>query len=84
MNTKDKLKGLITDATEFGLPDTDVKNAAEFLEYNEWGLCFEIIVTQLYEFDIHIDESFYQKAVAIGESMKLPINKYDFIKRLIN
>ena len=35
-----------------GLPEADYNSALEFLEYNEYGLCFDNVVTQMYEYEI--------------------------------
>lgn len=53
------LKVMIARAALLGLGEEDVGHAQEFLRYNEFGLCFEHIITQLYEYDCKIDQEFY-------------------------
>lgn len=74
---------LIEVAGVLGLDEIDLKNAREFLTYNEFGLCFDTIVTQMYEYDIEIDKEFYQLIAKIGEMMELEQEDYSFMQELI-
>jgi len=61
-NLKHSLSRVIEHARVFGLSDTDLRNAETFLEHDEFGLCFETVVTQLYEYDVEIDITFASSA----------------------
>jgi len=67
----------------FGLNENDISNAKEYLEYNEFELCFDTLITQLYEFDIVINEKFYELIDKIAKAIKLSEEKYIFMKELI-
>jgi len=73
----------IEQAKECGLHEADYINAREFVNYNEQGLAFDTVITQLYEYNIAIDQNFYGRAITIAEIMKIPINEYDYIQELI-
>jgi hypothetical protein len=76
------LLSLIEGAKGFGL-QRDIDNANDYLEYHEYGLCFEIIVTQLYEHEIKIDQKYFLLISKIGENLKLPLDDYVFMKELV-
>jgi hypothetical protein len=78
------LKTLIDEAEHLGLPEVDLKHAIEFLEHHEYGLCFDQLVTQLYEFEILISEGFYRHVDEAAKQMHLPTESYIFIAQLIN
>ncbi|MBB1644796.1 MafI family immunity protein [Sphingobacterium sp. UME9] len=74
---------LIEIARILGLDNRDLKNAEDFLMHNEFGLCFDTVITQMYEYDIEIDSEFYESISKIGESMDLKQESYSFMKDLI-
>jgi hypothetical protein len=80
---KRKIKILLEYSQKLGIRDEDLNNAIEFLDYNEFELCFDTIITQMYEYDIKIDEKFFQLVEEIGTDLKLPVNAYFFMKELI-
>jgi hypothetical protein len=77
------LSRIIEIAKVLGLNEDDLKSAKDFLDHNEFGLCFDTIVTQVYEFDIEIDIAFYEAISKIGNKMNLPIESYSFMIELI-
>lgn len=79
----DLLIGLLRAAEFLGLPKDDVDNAYDYLQYNEYGLTFDTIVTQLYEYDIEVNDDFYTLTRRVAHEMKLPEENYAFIKDLI-
>lgn len=80
---KDQLRSLINLAQISGLNEKDINYSKEYLEYNETGLSFDTIITQLYEYDIEIDEETYLLIVDIGARLKYPIASYSFIQKLV-
>ncbi|OFX44946.1 MAG: hypothetical protein A2W95_08215 [Bacteroidetes bacterium GWA2_40_14] len=80
---KDLLSVLIERAKQFGLPTSDIRNANDFIDNQEYGLCFDIIVTQMYEYDIEIDNDFYELLIRIGDKLNIPPENYSFMKDLI-
>lgn len=80
---KNNLQILINKAQTFGLPSNDIQNAQQYLEYNELELCLDILVQQLYEYEISVDSEFIKIAFQLQCSMKLS-NDYTFLKELEN
>jgi hypothetical protein len=81
-NLEKSMSGLIDEVKDL-LPQTDIENAREMIEHNEFGCGFEIICEQLFEYDIKISPDIYQKIVEIGQSMKMTEDKWIFLKKLI-
>jgi hypothetical protein len=80
---KKQLQALLDISKISRLNDLNIITAKEFLTYNEPGLCFDHIVTQMYEYDIEINEATYQLICDIGDELKLPIESYSFMKKLV-
>lgn len=79
-----ELSRMIETACALGLSEKDLMNAKEYLKHNELELCFDTVITQLYEYEIEINEQFYELVSKIAKSMKLQQESYFFIKDLIN
>jgi hypothetical protein len=77
------LEALVESAKLLGIDERDAKNAKEFIEHHEYGLCFDTVVTQMYEYDIEIDSEYYDLIDKIGKSLSLPNESYSFMKELI-
>ena len=69
MSVSNLMVEFLNQAKILGLPIADSNSAEELLENREYGLCFDTIVTQLYEYDIKIDENFYQKSILLCKQM---------------
>lgn len=74
---------LLTGAAALGLPQRDVTNAAEMFEQAEWALGFDIIVQQLYEFEVEITAEFFQLTEKTAACLRIPLEEYLFTKQLI-
>lgn len=74
---------LLTGAAALGLPLRDVTNAAEMFEQGEWHLGFDIIVQQLYEYEVEITAEFYQLIEQTAACLRIPLEEYLFTKQLI-
>lgn len=48
-------------------------------EHGEWGLAFENLCEQLFEFDVSPDEQEFQTICEIGESMKIDPQRWNFL-----
>ncbi|SEN41322.1 hypothetical protein SAMN05192574_10382 [Mucilaginibacter gossypiicola] len=75
---------LINLAEQLGLNERDITNAKEYLEYNELGLSFDCVITQIHEYDVAINKAFYSLVTDIANELKLPTDEYDFLLPLIN
>lgn len=76
------VSALIEAAKELGLGDVDINNSTEFLENREYGLAFDTAITQLYEYEIEIDDEFYELIVKLAHKMKISEDGYLFMKEL--
>ncbi|MDP9076263.1 MAG: MafI family immunity protein [Bacteroidota bacterium] len=82
-NVKERLQLLNTIAKALGLGENDWHNVEEFIKYKEYGLGFDTLITQLYEYDIEINNETYELIVLIGNKLKLQKDKYSFMQELI-
>jgi len=78
-----QLNSLIVVARVIGLKEVDILASQEFLGYGEYGLCFDYLITQLYEYELAIDENAYNLIEKIAVGMKLDSDSYVFMKELI-
>lgn len=78
-----ELAELVTKAKALGLPDRDIANINDMLEYAEYGEALNILTTQLYEHTIFLDTDYYQLLQSVAEKLKLPEQEYVFAKELI-
>ena len=84
MNTLAKLiLALLDTAKALGLYEVDLNNAKNLLDNREYGLAFDTIITQLYEYEIEIDQEFYNLIKVIAKRMDISEERYSFIKELI-
>lgn len=77
-----KLFELLNETTKT-LPSNDVRNITEFIENGEWGLAYEILCIQLYEYDIQISRGFYEKISSLGKSIGIQSSIWLPLKKLI-
>lgn len=80
---KKKLAALIEEAKILGLPQRDLDNANDFLINHEYGLCYDTVITQLYEYDIEIENKIYSLISKIAKDLCLSEDDYLFMKELI-
>jgi hypothetical protein len=78
-----KLKQLLARSAEFGLGETDYKNAEEALDANEWELCFDTVASQLFEYGITVDADFVRSMYEAADEMNIAREKYSFLEDLI-
>jgi hypothetical protein len=65
------------------LPQEDIKNIKEFTDNREWGLAYEILCIQVYEYNIQISLEFYKKISLLGESIGIQSSVWLPLKELI-
>ena len=78
-----ELAELVAKAKVLGLPDRDVANINDMLEYDECSEALSVLATQLYEHTIFLDAGYYQLPQSVAEKLKLPEQEYAFAKELI-
>jgi hypothetical protein len=62
------------------LPEKDTSAALELVEYDEFEVSFELICTQLFEYDIKVSAAVYQKIEELGRLMKLDESEWQMLK----
>jgi hypothetical protein len=77
------LLALIESANVLELNKKDIKHAKDFFDNQEYGLAFDTIVVQMYEYEIEIDGELYNLIKMIATEMNLPIESYSFMRELI-
>lgn len=65
------------------LPTDDIKNIREFAENNEFGLAYEILCTQLYEYSVQISCDYYNKISLYGKSIQIQPSVWLPLKELV-
>ena len=80
---KKKLEELLIQARHFGLNERDCNSAYELLSNREFGECFDVVVTQVYEYDLIINNHFYTLVAQIGNELKISQSNFTFLKELI-
>ena len=73
----------LLDEVKNGLSPNDFKNIAGFMENNEFGLAYETLCTQLYEYDLKISYELYEKISFCGKSIKIHPSIWMLLKGLI-
>jgi hypothetical protein len=83
MRNNKALQSLITIADILGLNEEDINNAKELLEHQEYGLSFDTLITQIYEYDIEITKDVYSLIAFIGKELGLQTKNYSFMESQI-
>ncbi len=73
----------LIDAVKTLLPQVVVEEAIEMVDYNEFGVGFEIICQQLFEYNIKISPDIYKQIFVIGKSMEMKENDWNFLEELV-
>jgi len=82
-NRKQLFQVVLARAADLGLPQQDIQNAQEMVDYNEYQLGFDIIVVQLLECEIEINEPYYQLLKQTAGRLNIPAGDYIFVESLI-
>lgn len=80
---KKKLIELLDESIKLGLRKIDSDNVNEFLKNREYGLAFDTIVCQMFEYDNEISQSFYDKVEKTALLLKIDPNDYKFLEKNI-
>jgi hypothetical protein len=68
-NIRKQLKRLIERARALGLPEQDCHTALELVAHHEWGLAYDMIVTQMFEYDIPADLAYTSLAEKLANRL---------------
>ena len=80
---KKSVEHFLESAENLGLRNEDAINAKELIQNGDYKLGFEIIVEQLYEYDIEITDKFYILTKSVAEKVNIHENEFSFLKDLI-
>ncbi|AFM05978.1 hypothetical protein Fleli_3663 [Bernardetia litoralis DSM 6794] len=81
--TKNLINSIINQAANLGLSNQNIIEVKEFVEYNESGIALELIITQIYEYEIKINKSFYEDVERLAKKFKMEEDNYSFLIELI-
>jgi hypothetical protein len=81
--SKHPLHTIIEGARAAGLEAKEIKEAEYLLEKNEAELCFDHIVTQLYEHKLSISEAYYNAIMKASKDLNIPFERYLYAEELI-
>lgn len=84
MDNLEKLIATLIDAAkELGLGEVDLNASKELLDNREYGLAFDTIITQLYEYEIGFNSEFYTLVEEIANEMNMSETEYSFLRELV-
>jgi len=61
------------------LDDDCLNDYQSTAEHGEWGVAFENLCDQLFEFDIFLSQQEFQTICEVGESMKIDRQRWSFL-----
>ena len=65
------------------LDDSVLESAIEYVDFNEWGLALEMLCDQLYEFEVHIQESELREIETLADEMHLDPKRVVVLRELV-
>lgn len=65
------------------LPENIYKEIESYLEHDEWGLALEELCNFLYEYEVQLKMSEYEKIIQFCKRMRMDESSFDFLKQLI-
>jgi hypothetical protein len=65
------MQNILYIAKELCLPSNDINSIKEYLEYNEWGIAFEVLCSAIEQENILVNKAQYEKIISIGERMEM-------------
>jgi hypothetical protein len=65
------------------LSERDIDNVRVLLSVGEYGVSFETLCTQLYEYEVRINPSLYERLASVGALLRLNSNTWEILKELI-
>lgn len=65
------------------LPAENISDARDLLEHDEWGEAFDLLCTQLYEFDVELSVELYELIEATGNAMSIDREQWEYLSELV-
>ncbi len=82
IKVENKILSLVSELENSLLPQ-DVQNICDFIKYNEFGVGFETLCTQLFEYDSPISAEIYSRIESVGKEIGYSENHWNYLKALI-
>ena len=70
----------VTITLEARMMPNDVENVWELIDAGEWGLAFDILCTQLYEYDVRIDQQTYDDLAQLGQYYEIRPSMWEVLR----
>lgn len=80
---KKRISDLLLKAKNLGLSNGDTDVIENFIKNGEFKVAIEWLIDQLYEFDIQIDQDFYDQASEIASELRIRNDKADLLRSLL-
>ena len=74
------IKKILEIAKKVKISEKDIEAIIEYLEYDEWGIAFEILCSAIISDNIDVSNQEYVEIKEIGEYMKMDKQLWEFIK----
>ena len=74
-----KLRGVVLELAHL-LPASEVQDIWEYIDYDEPGLAFEMLCTQLYERDAGVDAEVVARLKELGSAMRLEPRAWQILR----
>lgn len=78
-----RLNALLQKLELYGLREEDIQNAKELIAHSEYGVALELVVDQLYEYNVEIDKTIIKEIFQLGNEMELNVASWKFLEELI-
>lgn len=65
------------------LPQRDRKEALDLVDAGEGGIAFELLCTQIFEYDVPITREIYDQIVLVGTAMKMEQSTWGGLEKLV-
>jgi len=66
------------------LPSENATDALELLDHAEWGVAFDLICTQLYEYEIPVSKEQFALIEQTARMMDMDSTNWDYLKELVH
>jgi hypothetical protein len=73
----------IDKAIVLGARPEDIEIAREYLREGKYGLAWDQLVSQIYEYQINIDQDYYNPVEEIAQKMRIGEKEYNLLRELV-
>lgn len=73
----------ILDEFQGKLPEVDVTKIREFIDAREWGVGFDILCEQLFEYEIEVPKEVFKRIGGVGRFMQIDAKTWEILSPLV-